>query len=243
MGISADEWGRLLLEGAAELGLAVSEAELAAYREHFALLLECNERAGLTAITDPASAAIKHFVDSLTCLLVRDITPGERVADVGSGAGFPGLVLAVARPAASYLLIESVRRRAEFLAVVKERLGLGNVTVLTVRAEDVGRDAAHRERCDVAVGRAVGSLPVMLEYCLPLVRVGGAVIVQKGREVQKELERASRALEVLGGRVSETRRLCLPNRMGQRVLILIEKVAHTPPRYPRRAGLPAKRPL
>jgi 16S rRNA (guanine527-N7)-methyltransferase len=238
-----ESWEDVVREGAAALGIEVSDDNLAAYRTHLELLLQHNARAGLTSITDPADIAIKHFVDSLTCLLAREIAPGDCVADVGSGAGFPGLVLAVARPHAQYTLIESNRKRADFLREAISALSLSDVTVLAERAEHVGRLTAHRESYDLAVSRAVAPLPVLLEQCLPLVSLTQRLIAQKGPSGEEEVERSSTALDVLGGRVVEVRRVALPGGKGTRALVVVEKVAPTPDRYPRRPGIPSKRPL
>jgi len=232
-----------IISGADELGLAVSGDELHAYTAHFTLLLARRPAADLTSLTDPAGIAIKHFLDSLTCLLVREIAVGECVADVGSGGGFPGLVLAVARPEASYTLIESNQKRAYFLEEVVHALQLGNVRVVRQRAEDAGRDPAHRDTYDLTLSRAVAPLPVSLEYCLPLTRPGGQCLALKGPRAEREIQRSERALSELRARIVETRRLSLPQGMGARALLLIEKEAPTPERYPRRRGIPVKRPL
>jgi 16S rRNA (guanine527-N7)-methyltransferase len=229
--------------GAAELGLEITDSQLDAYAAHFALLLARRPVAGLTSVTDPPSIAIKHFLDSLTCLLIREIAPGERIADVGSGGGFPGLVLAVARPEASYTLVESNRKRACFLEEVVGALQLANVSVIRERAEDVGRDPSHRGAHDLTLSRAVAPLPVSLEYCLPLTRVEGKCLIMKGPQAAREVEGGGRALSELRARIVETRRLSLPQGMGGRTLLLVEKEAPTPDRYPRRRGMPAKRPL
>jgi len=241
----ADEtaWEAALREGAAELGLPLPESALSSYQRHFTLLRQHNARAGLTSLVDPVEIAVKHYLDSLTCLLATEVRPGEAVADLGSGGGFPGLVLAVARPEARYTLVDSSARRADFLRLAAEDLGLTNVSVITGRAEGVGRDPEHRERYDLVVSRAVASLPVLLEYGLPLARVGGRVLAMKGPEAEEEIASAQGALEVLGGRVEGMCTLSLPRALGRRALILIEKVTATPERYPRRAGIPAKRPL
>jgi len=237
------DYNEALLDGARELGLQIAESQLAAYRTHLQLLFEHNRRAGLTTITDPVEVAIKHFLDSLTCLLARDIAAGERVADVGSGAGFPGLVLAVARPHATYTLIESTKRRTAFLERAARELKLANTTVLKTRVEEAGRNPDHREAYGLVVSRALAPLAVLLEYCLPLVGLGGHCLAQKGPDAKEELERSGPALRILGGSISEVRSLTLPRDMGARTLILVEKTAPTPARYPRRPGMPAKRPL
>jgi 16S rRNA (guanine527-N7)-methyltransferase len=233
----------VLAAGAAELGLKVPESHLEAYAAHFTLLLARRPAAGLTSVTDPASIAIKHFLDSLTCLLVREVAPGERIADVGSGGGFPGLVLAVARPEAEYTLIESNQKRAYFLEEAANALHLGNITVIRERAEDIGHDPAHREAYSLTLSRAVAPLPVLLEYCLPLARVGGHCLAMKGPRADRETERSARAFAELRGRITDVRRLSLPEDMGARTLVLVEKKEATPDRYPRRRGVPAKRPL
>jgi 16S rRNA (guanine527-N7)-methyltransferase len=236
-------WSCLLAQTSSALGLTLSPAQLTAFDHLRRLLLEHNARAGLTAITHPEEIAIKHFLDSLTGLLLRDISPGERVADIGSGTGFPGLVLAVARPAAHYTLVESTRKRAAFLQLAAEALHLSNVSVIAERAELVGRRPHHREAYHLTTSRAVAPLPVLLEYCLPLTRPGGHLIAYKGPEGEEELENSRAALSVLGSRIASTRRLALPLGMGERLLLLIEKISPTPDKYPRRPGLPTRRPL
>jgi 16S rRNA (guanine527-N7)-methyltransferase len=237
------EWRTALLQGASHLGIDIPEAHLRAYSTHRHLLLAHNQRAGLTTIADPIEIAIKHYLDSLTCLLLRDIAPGERVADVGSGAGFPGLILAVARPSAAYTLIESTGKRAAFLELAAGRLPIPHLNVVPARAERAGRDPDLRGTFDLVLSRAVAPLPVLLEYCLPLARVGGHFLAQKGPDAQQELHRSAPALDTLGGSVTRTRHLTLPLAMGDRTLILVEKTAPTADRYPRRPGIPAKRPL
>ena len=232
-----------LSDGANDLGIAVTTAQIELLSQHCALVLAQRLRAGLTAIADPVPAAIKHYLDCLAALLIRDIRPGDRVADVGSGAGFPGLVLAIARPEAAYTLIESNRRRGAFLEGCVRALGLPHVCIVAERAETVGRDPAHREAYDLAVSRALAPTPVLLECCLPLVRVGGDCVALKGPAGQIELSRSQRALEVLGGEVGAIRALSLPHGMGDRLLVRVTTRRETPARYPRRPGAPAKRPL
>ncbi|MCJ7822759.1 MAG: 16S rRNA (guanine(527)-N(7))-methyltransferase RsmG [Armatimonadetes bacterium] len=238
----ASDWQRALRNGAAELNIALPEASLDRYRAYLDLLLADNRRASLTAITDPTEIATKHFLDSLTCLRIRDIAPGERIADIGSGAGFPGLVLAIIRPA-HYTLIEATKKRAAFLQRATEALGIPDTTVIPSRAEEVGHDPDHREAYHLVLSRAVAPLAVLLEYALPLTRLGGHFIAYKGPAADEELDASGNALQTLGGRVAHIVRLALPREMGQRTLVQVEKTAPSPPRYPRRPGIPAKRPL
>ena len=232
-----------LTSAAPDLGLEIASSHLDAYAAHYTLLLDRQAEAGLTSLTDPAEIAIKHFLDSLTCLLIGDIAPGETVADIGSGGGFPGLVLAVARPEATYTLIESNRKRASFLEEAAKALHLGNTTILRERAETAGRHPDHRDRYHLILSRAIAPLPVALEYALPLARVGGHCLAMKGPQAPDEIAKSDRALSELHGRIAQTKDLSLPHSMGRRTLLLIEKTAPTPDHYPRRPGLPAKRPL
>lgn len=165
------------------------------------------------------------------------------MVDVGSGAGFPGLPLKIALPDIQLTLIESTAKKTAFLQHIVEVLHLAEVTILTARAEEVGHQAAHRARYDVAVARAVASLPVLAEYTLPLVKVGGIVIAQKGQSPTEEIEAATNALSVLGGEISQVTPIEVPGLEEVRHLVVIRKLEHTPPKYPRRSGIPAKRPL
>ncbi len=242
-GDDVTDFREALAGGAVELGLDITDAMLDAYSAHFTLLLARRPEADLTSLTDPAAIGIKHFLDSMSCLLLRDIGPGERIADIGPGGGFPSLVLAVARPNAHYTLIESNQKRAYFLEEAVNALHLHNATVLHERAERAGRDPAHRERYDLALTRAVAPLPVSLEYALPLARVGGQCLAMRGPQAPRDIGSSDRALSELRGRIARTKDLSLPQSMGKRILLLIEKVGLTPDRYPRRPGMPTKRPL
>ncbi len=233
-----------LVEEAGRLGLALNQEHLARLVEYYRALREWNRRLNLTRIIAWEEVQVAHFLDSLTGVLVWPAgVPPEQVADVGSGAGFPGLPLKVYWPAARLVLVESVGKKAAFLREVAGRLGLEGVTVLAARAEKVGQDSGYRETCDLVVARAVAALPVLLEYALPLTRPGGVFVAYKGREVGEEVAAAVGAMEVLGGRLKEVRPLHLPGMEGPRHLVVVNKVAPSPARYPRRPGVPAKRPL
>ena len=234
---------KALRDGAHDLGLKLTTEQLEAFQIYYQELMAWNQRVNLTAITDYEETQIKHFLDSLTCLLVL---PGEEklsIVDIGTGAGFPGLPLKIARPTWRLTLLESVGKKAAFLRHLVERLGLEGVAVVKGRAEEVGHDPAHRARYDVALARAVAELPVLVEYALPLCRMGGLFVAQKGARIEEEVEGARGALEILGGRLKEIRPLRLPTLDEPRHLVIVEKVAPTPERYPRRPGIPAKRPL
>ncbi|NLZ70297.1 MAG: 16S rRNA (guanine(527)-N(7))-methyltransferase RsmG [Clostridiaceae bacterium] len=232
----------------AELPLPLSEEQLRQLQIYGELLNEWQDKMNLTAITDPERIVLLHFVDSLELApLIR--TERERwrtadipfsLADVGTGAGFPGLVLQICEPVDRLLLIESVRKKTQFLRAVVERLELPGVEIDARRAEEIGRDPACRARYTAVTARAVASLPVLCEYCLPLLREGGVFWAMKGRD--PEIDSAHRALRELGGKIEA----CLPSTLSdgsQRHLVVIRKHRPTPARYPRRVGIPSKNPL
>ncbi len=225
-----------------EHGFDLAAGQIAHFETYTRLLVAWNRRINLTAIRSREDILVKHFLDSLTCLRVMP-APIGRVVDVGSGAGFPGLVLKIARPEIRLTLIESVGKKADFCRLVVQTLGLRDVEVVSARAEEIGQDPEHREQYDWAVARAVAGMPVLAEYLLPLVRVGGRMLAQKGAGGMEEAERAESAIHTLGGRLARVERVRLPGVKDDRTLIVIQKVSPTPSRYPRRVGVPSKRPL
>lgn len=235
---------QLLTDGAPQFDLALSEAQLDAFERYSRELIAWNEWVNLTRIVASNEIAIKHFLDSLSVsLALPELRSPYSIIDVGSGAGFPGLPLKIALPDIALTLLETTAKKTAFLEHVVGVLGLTGVTILTDRAEVVGRRPDRREHYDVAVARAVATLPVLAEYTLPLVEVGGRVILQKGQEPSSEIEDAARALQMLGGRVSEVRPVPILGLEATRHLVVIEKDRPTPEPYPRRPGLPTKKPL
>jgi 16S rRNA (guanine527-N7)-methyltransferase len=206
-------------------------------------LRDWNRRVNLTAITDPAAIWIQHFLDSLSCWIAMKDSPGAQVVDVGTGAGFPGLPLKILEPSLRLTLVEATGKKAVFCRHLVERLDLRHVQVLHARAEAIGQDPAHRERYDWSLGRAVADLPVLLEYLLPLTRIGGAALAQKGEDAPSQAQGAARALSLLGGELSRVIPVDLPGVVQTRHLVVVRKVASTPAQFPRRSGIPAKRPL
>jgi len=232
-----------LARTAAQMDLDLIPEHLSAFEIYYQELVEWNQRVNLTSITDREEVQIKHFLDSLTCLLVMAGHPSRRVLDVGTGPGFPGVPLKIVRPEMQLTLLESVRKKTQFLIHLVRQLDLEHVEVVWGRAENIGHQAAHRECYDVVVARAVADLPVLVEYALPFCRLGGIFVAQKGVKASQEAARAQAALDILGGRLREIKALHLEGMDDPRHLLVIEKVDTTSDRYPRRPGIPDKRPL
>jgi 16S rRNA (guanine527-N7)-methyltransferase len=213
---------------------------LAAYEKE---LLEWNSKFNLTAIRDVESIRTKHFLDSFSCVLAWKNQPPNRLIDVGTGAGFPGIPLKILYPAMKLTLVESVGKKAKFCEHIVAVLGLEHVEVVPSRAEDLGQDADQREKYDWAVARAVANLNILSEYLLPFVRVGGTMLAQKGESGPAEAHSAEQAMKILGGKLKQLIPVHLPGVAEDRYLVLVDKVAAMPPRYPRKPGVVAKQPL
>jgi len=221
------------LTGRAMLALSVYEKEL----------LSWNQKFNLTAIRDAEGIRVKHFLDSFSCVLAWKANPPARLIDVGTGAGFPGIPLKILYPSMQVSLVESVGKKAAFCQHIIEVLRLDGVEIINARAEDVGRDPGHREKYDWAVARAVAKLNVLSEYLLPLVKVGGMMLAQKGESGLAEAQSAEHAIKMLGGKLQQVIPLNLPGVVEDRYLVLVNKMHTTPPKYPRKAGTPYKDPL
>ena len=237
------EFTEALRAAAAEAGIALSEAQLAAFTRYYELLIAWNEKMNLTALTAPGDVAVKHIIDSLTAYDAALFGGAPAVIDVGTGAGFPGLPLKIFAPDIRLTLMDSLGKRVRFLETVVSELGLTDVACIHARAEDAARDRAYREHYDIAVSRAVARLPVLLEYTLPFVRQGGTLLALKGRQYQEEVDEAARALKLLGGTLRDVRPVHLPGLDDVRAVIIVRKERPTPRAYPRKAGTPAKKPL
>ncbi len=242
-----------LLSGAAQLGLNLTPAQLAAFSLYSQELLEWNQQFNLTAITEPEQVETRHFLDSLalipalagqegisvSALLARNL----RVVDVGAGAGFPGLALRIVWPRARICLIEATGKKVRFLEHVALRLGLSDVQLVQGRAEELGLKEPHRAGYDLVLARAVATLPTLVEYLLPLARRGGRVIAYKGSAAHEEAMCAEQGIRTLGGHLTKLIPVEIPGLAETRVLVVIDKVAQTPDGYPRGRGLPRKHPL
>ncbi len=206
-------------------------------------LLDWNQKFNLTAIRDKEAIRTKHFLDSFSCVLAWKANPPQHLVDVGTGAGFPGIPLKILYPNMKLTLVESVGKKAMFCHHIVRVLGLEGVDVIRSRAEDLGQKKEHRESYDWAVARAVASLNILCEYLLPLVKVGGMMLAQKGEGGPAEAQSAETAMKLLGGKLKQLIPVHLPGVADDRYIVVVNKVAATPPQYPRKAGMPAKQPL
>ncbi len=240
-----------LVTGARELGINLSASQVEQFRTYTDLLLEWNTKVNLTRITSPEDIVLKHYLDSLTCLKVAEFQTGDTVADVGTGAGFPGVPISIARPDVKVVLIDATRKRLAFLEEVKRAVYSQEpnpslrprMHTVQLRAEEAGRQPDHRERYDIVVARAVAEMRVLAEYCLPLTKTGGVFIAMKGPDVQNELTLARPGIGSLGGGKSETIHLRLPGSDLERCLIVIKKVKPTPEQFPRHGSRISQKPL
>ncbi len=235
---------RLVQIAQTQLQIRLTPAQTDLFRLYAAELARWNNQINLTAITEPEAVEIRHFADSLSCLLVmRPRRPGLRVIDVGTGAGFPGLPLKIACPDLQLVLVEATAKKVAFLRHVIEVLGLKGITLVNDRVEAVGQQPEHREQYDWVLARAVAGMRTLAEYMLPLARVGGHILAQKGEGAPQEVTEAQAAILLLGGQIVQLTPVELPTVAETHYLVDIAKVAATPPAYPRRTGVPAKRPL
>ena len=207
------------------------------------IMLEWNEKVNLTAITEEKEIFIKHFLDSATCLSTGYIKEGMRIIDVGTGAGFPGIPIQILKDGLEMTLLDSLNKRIIYLKEAVKKLDLGNVSAVHGRAEEAGRNKAHRESYDIVLSRAVASMNVLCEYCLPFAKVGGFFLCQKGPETKEEIGNAASAIKTLGGTIKDVREYKLPYSDIKHNIIIIEKVSATPTKYPRKPGKPAANPI
>jgi 16S rRNA (guanine527-N7)-methyltransferase len=230
--------------GAEKLGLQLDEKELKQFQTYYEELLDWNQRMNLTSITDYEQVQINHFLDALTVTLAwKPESPQPKVIDIGAGAGIPGIPLKIVFPQIHLVLLEATAKKASFLSHIVKKLELSDVEIAVGRAEDIAHQNEYREQCNIVLARGVAELAALAELTLPFCTIGGLVIAHKRGDIQEELQRAEKAISILGGRLKEVRPVTLVEFPDNRSLVVIEKVSHTPDKYPRRAGMPAKRPL
>ena len=230
-------------EAASLLGLRLSAAQIRQFHQLSELLLDWNQRMNLTGIQDPAAIAVKHYLDSLTLAKVVPCFADRRLIDVGTGAGFPGLALAIVFPRLRVTLLDATAKKLRFIDQAGQALGLENIRTRHARAEDVGRHPGHRGAYDLVTARAVAKMPILMEYTLPLVKLGGQVIAMQGSRAYEEARRAAKAIARLGGELLAIEEIRLPTLDHPRHLVVINKVKRTPKGYPRSPGRPASQPI
>ncbi len=246
-----ESFEKQLLRETAALPFALSRQQTEQLFRYYELLIEKNKVMNLTAITEESEVVTKHFTDSLSIIkactmdkkAVLAETAGKTLIDIGTGAGFPGLVLKIAFPNLAVTLSDSLMKRLHFLDEVITELGLQDIRTLHGRAEDLGRDKTLRGQFDFAVSRAVANMSVLSEYDLPFVKKGGYFLAMKAGNVNEELQDAEKAIGILGGRIENVAHFQLPESDIERSIVVIRKCLETPGKYPRKAGTPAKAPL
>lgn len=233
----------ILAARADEAGIPLTAEQIGQFSVYNEMLLDWNTRMNLTALTAPEDVAVKHIIDSLTAYDAALFDGARTLIDVGTGAGLPGIPLAVYVPHLTVTLLDALNKRVRFLTEVTAAMGLQNVRCIHARAEEAARTAEHRAAYDIAVSRAVARLPVLLEYTLPFVRVGGTLLALKGRAYAEEQKEARRAAEVLGGGRITARPVHLPGLDDVRAILMVTKERQTPAAYPRGGGAPTRRPI
>ena len=224
-------------------GIILSDEQIRQFEIYEALLIDWNSKINLTAVRDAEGIRIKHFLDSLSCVPVLGDMNGRSLIDIGTGAGFPGIPLRIFYPEMRLTLVDSVGKKADFCQLAADTLHLKGVKALKDRSEELGASKEYREKFDAATARAVAGLPVLCEYLLPLVKPGGIMLAMKGESAPEEVKAAENAIRKLGGTEAELTGVELPNVEGKRYLVKIPKVTPTPAGYPRRTGLPLKKPI
>lgn len=226
---------KLFSDGIQALSGTVTEKQTEQFAKYSEMLVEWNEKMNLTAVTDPDGISVKHFLDSILPIYHIDFDGCGSIADIGTGAGFPGIPLKIMMPDKRLVLIDSLNKRINFLKAITDEIGLDNTECIHGRAEEMGKKAEYREKFDAVVSRAVANMKVLCEYCLPFVKVGGMFVALKAENAEEELETAKPMIGTLGGKVEEVISAPLPMSDITRKLIVVRKVAPTPVKFPRRA--------
>lgn len=234
---------KILQSGFNELCLEYSDDIEQKFDKYKELLLEWNQKINITRIENDEEIYIKHYLDSILLLTIDSVNMNKKIIDVGTGGGFPGLPLKIVNDNFNLTLLDSLRKRTDFLKLVSDEIKLNNVEVIHGRAEDFGQDIRYREQYDICVSRAVAPLNILSELCLPFVKVGGYFAAYKSQNISEEIVESKNAIEKLGGKIIETKVIKIPNSDITRKIVIIEKIKKLANMYPRKAGTPAKKPL
>lgn len=234
----------LLTDTFRKINIELSDKQISQFIKYYEMLVEKNKVMNLTAITEYEDVIIKHFADSLLSYKVIDLSKVDSLIDVGTGAGFPGIPIKIVFPQMKITLLDSLKKRINFLNEVIDELGLENVECIHGRAEDFGHNAEYREQYDLCVSRAVANLSTLSEYCLPFIKVGGKFVSYKAAGIDEELNNAKNAIKKLGGNISATKSIELPNSDEiERNFVIIDKISKLSNKYPRKSGIPSREPL
>ena len=236
-----DDFKNKMIELSKKINVQLNDEQIKKYFDYMTLLLDWNEKINLTAITEMDDVILKHFIDSMT--IFKYIENEESIIDVGTGAGFPGIPIAIMKKDVKITLLDSLNKRINFLNEVCSELKINNVETIHGRAEEIGKNKEHREKYDIAVSRAVANMSTLSEYLIPLVKIGGKCICMKGSEIEQELEQAKFAIKELGGKIEKVEKFTLPDSDMERNIIIIKKIKETSNKYPRKAGMPSKDPI
>lgn len=230
-----------LQEKTLKINIEISDEEAEKFYQYMCLLIEWNEKMNLTAIIEPADIILKHFVDSIT--INKYLKNENKLMDIGTGAGFPGIPLKILNEDKKIILVDSLNKRINFLNEVCKEIELKNIECIHSRAEELAANPLYKEQCDIVTSRAVARLATLLEYMLPFVKVGGRCICMKGSTINEELKEAEKAIQILGGEIECVENMVLPDSDQERNIIVIRKIRNTPSQYPRKAGVPSKQPI
>lgn len=236
-----EEFFKILLEKAKKIDIELNRKQIEQFYIYMNLLIEWNKKINLTAIIEPTEIILKHFIDSLT--IAKYIKNKERLVDVGTGAGFPGIPLKILNDSLEIVLVDSLNKRINFLNDVIEKLELKNIETVHARVEEFARNKKYREGFDIATSRAVANMTTLSEYMVPLLKIGGKAICMKGIDINDEVEDSKKAIRVLGGKVEKIDSFNLPGKDMGRSIVIISKIFTTPVQFPRKAGMPGKEPI
>lgn len=232
-----------LKEAILEMGLECSDEQVSKLNKYMRGILEWNEKVNLTRITEPEEFLVKHYLDSLVCCRRDEFLKAKKIIDVGTGAGFPGIPLAVMSPDKQFVLMDSLNKRLKIIDELCLDAGITNVQTVHARAEELARNKQHREKYDLCVSRAVANMAVLAEYCLPFIKVGGCLMAYKGPEAAEEAEAAEKAIKLLGGEIQEIYEAKLDQYGISHNILIVKKIKNTASKFPRKAGMPTKEPL